>query len=486
MNTLVLSALFGGNIWVALAQQPAIIPYPLTNATTIIPTSTPSACANKCSVHYPHITAVQWIPEAQIVYTEQVTIATLEIVTYIAPNVTVSPITRTIWRPDLTTKYSNSLFKRGTGAQGTQVVTIRVPDAKWGSIDSEFTFPTGYIDYASSYSWQGVLQTKKSSSSICATATSSPQTVILPSHPNYPQPTDGIPVDKSDPFGQKYVPIYVPFAFQPDKSFLSASFPSETAFQKCEPVSPPPSPTSTFFSIPKFITVTTTLTTYIGAPAIRIESSASGFEDPRTDNRPPSPPTRRPENSFAIPDIKTTNVPDPYLTPPTPPQPQSTLRGNEAQQSNGNPSLNLPNPTTRGYPSNQTPVLTTITTTINGVATTVVAYVIAGASTTLTATVGQTVTLDNGQVTVLSAPAAYYTSVSTTINGTPTVVPVLVVDGTSTASIGQTAVVGGRTTVVGTPSSSVTGPANFEGAADRVGLNFAYLTVVIGVVFLVW
>ncbi|KAH7131902.1 hypothetical protein B0J11DRAFT_599958 [Dendryphion nanum] len=485
MKTLVLGLLSGGHIfWVqvqALAQQPEIIPYPLTNATTSTPTSTISTCENKCSVYYPRITAVSWVPRAQIVYTEKVTIATVEIIINATQNTTFAPSTRTIWRPDVTSKYKNSLFFQNTDAQGTQVITIPVPDPKWGTLFSPFAYPTGYVDYASTYTWQGILSTKKSSTPICATATLIPSTALLPKHPNYPQPSQVPAIDLEDPFGQEHVPLRVTLDLQPDKSFFTAAFPTETAFQICSSI-PHPIPIQTIYSIPKFITETTTIFSLIRSPAIgKIETSVTGFETTNsgypvsTTSSPPVAEIPRIQSSASgFEDL------DPGMTPQGPAGVKTTAGAGRPQvQETREEDLREPvNTAVRDWNSvvvtavgggavgtgggvaptpTPAPIFTLLPTTINGVWTTVPAYIIpVNPSSTLTATIGQTVTV-NGMETVVVAPSLYYTSVSTTVSGTPTIVPVVVIDGTRTVGLGQTVVVGGRTTVVGTPTSGVTG-----------------------------
>jgi hypothetical protein len=109
------------------------------------------------------------------------------------------------------------------------------------------------------------------------------------------------------------------------------------------------------------------------------------------------------------------------------------------------------------------PLFTTVSTTVNGVVTEVPLYVIGGSS---TASLGQTVTL-NGEATVLAPPKALFTTVSTTINGMATEVPVYVISGSSTASLGQTVTLDGTVSVLSTPTSR--GAAPETTAADLVG-----------------
>jgi hypothetical protein len=101
-----------------------------------------------------------------------------------------------------------------------------------------------------------------------------------------------------------------------------------------------------------------------------------------------------------------------------------------------------------------TAVFTFVTTILDGRPTTILAFVLPGSS--ATATIGETVTL-NGQATVLSAPETLFTKIPTMINGVATSVPAYIISGTSTARIGQTVVLDETTAVLSIPTSTVEG-----------------------------
>jgi hypothetical protein len=133
-------------------------------------------------------------------------------------------------------------------------------------------------------------------------------------------------------------------------------------------------------------------------------------------------------------------------------------------------------------------IFTTVSTTVDGVATKVPVYVISGSSTAL---LGQTVTID-GTVSVLSTPTsqpkAVFTTVSTTVDGAVTEVPVYVFDGSSTASLGQTVTLDGTVSVLSTPTTrdaapEITGEVVARGAKMGRAEWSAVAFGVVGVVF---
>ncbi|KAJ4987208.1 hypothetical protein SVAN01_07360 [Stagonosporopsis vannaccii] len=90
---------------------------------------------------------------------------------------------------------------------------------------------------------------------------------------------------------------------------------------------------------------------------------------------------------------------------------------------------------------------TYIPTTINGVPTSTLVYFVNGQT---IATVGQTVTLD-GRSTVLEAPEAVFAQIQTTVDGVATTTPVYIIRGSSTALIGQNVVLDGKPSVLAAP-----------------------------------
>lgn len=106
-----------------------------------------------------------------------------------------------------------------------------------------------------------------------------------------------------------------------------------------------------------------------------------------------------------------------------------------------------PRTTVLAAPHAPSAVYTLIPTYVNGAWTSLPGYIISGS---LTATLGQTVTID-GTPTVLTAPAPARTLIPTTINGTPTLVPAYIISGTTTAFPGQTVTLDGKLTTLATP-----------------------------------
>ena len=107
---------------------------------------------------------------------------------------------------------------------------------------------------------------------------------------------------------------------------------------------------------------------------------------------------------------------------------------------------------------------TLIKTVVNSQTTQVPVFIVPGVSEP--ATLGQTVTV-NGQATVLAPPPALFTTVSTTVDGVATEVPVYVIGGSTTASLGQTVTLDGTVSVLSTPTGPDAGPKTI-GPADLV------------------
>ncbi|KAF2792268.1 hypothetical protein K505DRAFT_418574 [Melanomma pulvis-pyrius CBS 109.77] len=501
IKSLTLGALVGARAAVALAA-PGIVPiFPIRNVTKPTPTTEPtdSPCAAQCSVEYPKLTAVQWIPESQIIYTTKITVATYRHIIVTAGNRTIDT------RTDLVFGYVASeydLYRVTLDGLGTAVVNVPITHSD-GVTFSQFTYPTPYIDYTTEYHWQGVLQTyDKDFSPACATAAPKFANVPLLHHPEYPQPKD-LGAGKVDSYGVKHRPVWGPVKAEPDALFFQVAFPSEAAFSYCESISAEV-PLPTVYEAAMFVTTTETVwsavttegivkimssvtgfeqvstadrtlmpafphlestasgfpevvqttTIAVSSPKMHLESTGSGFGDAQQTERPeltnspgfnpetvfrPTLPTPTPILTF-VPTVingQTTTVPA-YIVPGSP----GTATIGQTITFNGHATILEPPP----------PIFTLVPTIINGVATSVSIYIISGS---ITATIGQTVILD-GQSTVLSPPASLYTTISTTINGIPTSIPVYIISGTLTATLGQSITLNGQPTVLSAPSAVFT------------------------------
>jgi hypothetical protein len=133
-----------------------------------------------------------------------------------------------------------------------------------------------------------------------------------------------------------------------------------------------------------------------------------------------------------------------------------------------------------------------VPTTVNGVATSTLAYLVSGS---VTATIGQKVMIKD-RPTVLAAPDSFLESVLTTVGGVTTRVPMYVIGGSVTATVGQTITLAGRTTVLSWPTTDegdlvlVTGTTRTGNHQNdsverwRVSYNVALLSL--GAVWLIW
>lgn len=427
-------------------------------------------------VEYPRLSAVQWILESQIIYTEKVVVATVSIIITISAESTWEPRTQTVYGY-VPPEYS--LYSLGTNEEGTAVVTIPIPQSDGVTFWSRFTYPTPYIDYSTEYHWQGVLQTHdKAFNPICETAIPVTANVPLRLHPEYPRPKGELSPGKIDPYGTESKPLWVPVKDEPDKSFFDVAFPSESAFSYCESI---PASTSipTQYAAPKFITeYTTVYTSPSTAGVVIIQPSATGWEE--TSRKccaatPDIPRIMSSEEGWGLTSLLSTSITslvnriESTVTGLDPGDP-----GAQQTKSPGNPSNNKPpsipdiivsvinnnpgifTPGNSGIPAGlavpqvtPTPTFTFVPTIINGQSTTIPAFVLPGG--VKTASIGETVTL-NGQVTVLTAPPTFFTMVPTIINGMTNSIPAYIVSGTSTASLGQTLIIEGHLTVLSAPS----------------------------------
>ncbi|KAF2876134.1 hypothetical protein BDV95DRAFT_217613 [Massariosphaeria phaeospora] len=453
--------LMAGCAGVARAAPKGLLPmFPMQNSTN----ATDAACEAKCSVYYPQLTGIQWVPEDQIVYTTKILVGTISVIITVA-NVngeasTIATATQTVlgWVPP-----EYSFFQTTTNEAGTSVFVVPIAtDLADGTTFLSLTYPTPYIDYPSEYQWEGIVPTHdKGFHPACATATEGPANAPLDKHPEYPQPKDLTP-GKDDPLGVGRTPIWVPLKDDPDKAFFDAAFPSVSAFSYCESMTRA-TPLPTIFSAPKFVYESTTVFTEPHSEGIiHFESTQSGWEEqattteiPKTPNAPhlestvdgweerPStrrdtrPTTVKPDISskpssqqapkiestadgFSIgrPGAQQTARPEPEQPQPQPqpgddkpptfpevivsiivnnpdafsPKPQDQQPQITRPPANPRPAV----PTPAAQNAKPTPVFTFVPTVINGQSTKVPAFILPSSS--ATATLGQTVTLDAEQL----------------------------------------------------------------------------------------
>lgn len=452
--------------------------FPMRNSTKPKPTPTDSdRCEAACTVYYPEITALSWVPEYQVVYTTEITVGTVNVVIMTNGNMTLGSVTETVYGY-VPSEYN--LYMRTTDADGTAAVDVPITLSDGNIFFSHHAYPTPYLDYSTEYHWEGVLPThNKEFSPVCATATAEAANAILPKHPEYPQPKEVFP-STEDPLGAEHIPLWVSVADEPDKDFFDVAFPSESAFTYCKSQSGKP-PVTTQFSAPKFLYETTTIYTEPWSKGfVHDESTATGFDEQTTtrtrhisfksphlestadgwEETPAETPTGVPDSQPQIPHFQSTATgfepPDAHQTA----NPPADIPNAIASIINNNPGIftppaNRPNTVARPAvatpapaPANPTPRFTLVPTVVGGQTTTVPAFILPDSD--AVATIGQEVTI-NGQATVLAAPPAVFTEVPTTINGVPTMSPAFIISGTSTASIGQTVTLNGQPTVLAVP-----------------------------------
>ncbi|KAF2280772.1 uncharacterized protein EI97DRAFT_463223 [Westerdykella ornata] len=435
------------------------------NATAPAPTSTDLPCENRCSVQYPALTAIQWIPASQIIYTTTIVVATVSVIYTTLEDTTYPPYTETLYNP---VGPDYNLYSLGPNEQGTVILTASVGESEGYTTWATLTYPTPYIDYWKELHWEGVLQTQdKASNFVCATATPSPANAPLNDHPEYPQPKEVFP-GKFDPLGTEHVPLWAPVKDEPDARFFRAAFPFQSAFSFCESV-PVAVPLPTEYSAPKYETVTTTVYTTSTSPPgiVIIQPTATGWD--REPSRRPLPPAAAHLESSAngFGDASTITKTPPRVTSPAAQIERTTTgfgdgppEGPQAQQSaspNNGGSIGAPGTPNGALQGDQqdwpapSPVFTYVPTVIDGRTTSVPAYIMPGSSST--ATIGQTVAV-NGETTVLEIPSAIFTSVPVRIGPAPTSSPAYIISGSITATIGQTVTIGGTTTVLSIPTDS--------------------------------
>ncbi|ORY11398.1 hypothetical protein BCR34DRAFT_587906 [Clohesyomyces aquaticus] len=497
-RSFVLGSFLGLHAIVARASPqgfaPGIIPLrpSSANITRPPPTSTVSACDSECSVLYPQLSAIQWVPEAQVIYTTTITVATLFLNVVRTANSTYTQTRALEFNKELPKDYNS--WTIWPNFEGTAVLTFPVTKSL-ETFYSRIAYPTPYLDYAWEYNWQGVLQThNKEFVPACATA-APPELSNVPlsrEHPDYPQPKGPLSPGKTDPFGNGWVPIWAPYKDEPDAIFFQAAFPSESAFSYCESASHT-DPLLTEYTTAKYVTQTlvvsgnftaTPVFTFVSAPGLALPT-ATGFSDTRV-NDPDNvgvqktvtgfettPPwggkgqTLIPSSAAAhlessVPNLLGPGNPQAHQTDTPEPGSEnppnigdviaSAIKNNVGIFSSGIQAQQTKPGAPAQFAVAPTPTFTIITTYANGQPTTMPAFILPGGA---TATIGQSVTI-NGQATVLSAPPPIFTSVITTINGVATVIPAYIIGGTSTATLGQTVVINGQTTVLTAPTAVLT------------------------------
>ncbi|KAF2259182.1 hypothetical protein CC78DRAFT_621259 [Lojkania enalia] len=480
------------------ASQVFSLPEPLPIPTfwniTSKHTQTPSSCAAECSVLYPRLSAISWVPMTEVLFTEKVPVATVYITVFIQGELLLDASSHTIYVP-VPSQYD--LYQLGRNLEGTAVLTLPPSTtSRWGTSVSQMTltYPTPYVDYSTEYHWQGVLPTyDKGFNPVCATAIPDLANVPLYSHPRYPQLEGALEPDRKDPYGEQHVPIWVPLKEEPDSAFFKSAFSSESAFSYCSSSAwdiliPTQYEAASFITETTITWITVSVVPTAGIP--HVESSATGFE-PRSSDRILTPD--RPHVESSVPGFETTESVDEVNGRPTPSgmasstvQIKSTASGftgnGAAQQSD--PPDNHPaipgdflTPTyvpPSGPPlmpddnfNAPTPTFTLIPLTINNQPTTIPAYIVP--DTGSTATIGQTVTL-NGIATILTAPAAFFTITLTTSNSITISTPIYIISGTSTASLGQTVTLSPSLITVLSPPAIYTSwlPTTINGAPTVV------------------
>ncbi|CAI6341418.1 unnamed protein product [Periconia digitata] len=493
---------------------PQIIPMPIMtirpigdNATisSLPPKPTAVICEAECEVRYPELQAVSWVREDQINYYTTI-VVTVSVIIQVRGNITSEPQTTTIAN-DVDPIYD---LWRGvsTNDAGTAYIDLPMSSLK-GKSSTQLAYPTPFFDYPSEYHWSGILST----SSACETP-SELTFGVLTDHPQYPQPKTATP-NEDDLVGAKYTAIRVPSWERPDKYWFDAAFPSVPAFASCKEVSGK-IPGDDFYAPKfVYETTTTTITrgtegihvqpstdgfettsktrnTWAGTPmpprptfedtskafGTSEPSSSATVTDDRTKETPQNPPQNPPQDPPQTPQGPPQNPPDhasiqhpPEITSPPPPIITAPPTGSILVPTmiDGRPTAThvfVPPDSfetasigqtitvggTRTVVAPPSASFVVVPTTINGVATSVPAYIIAGTS---TASIGQTVTL-NGQRTVLSAPPALFTMLPTTINGQATSVPGYIISGAAAATLGQTVDINGASTVLSSPAPYLT------------------------------
>lgn len=430
-------------------KNATITPYPSASISSNATVST-SSCTNNCVVELPALTAIHWIPEVQVVYTTEITVATVTILYTTVYSYTLEPKTLTGYDIPL-----SSLYEVNTDDNGTATVTWSTTNTDGFYDYFSLTYPTSFVDYASSYGWGGVLQTSKQGADpICATATPKLEGGLLMQHPEYPQSKQVSP-DQSDPFGTSYIPLWIPYNEEPDHSFFSSAFPDVLAFQSCSPLSQKKPETLKTYYTEKPVTVTTTVYTTVNESdrVILPQPTATGWDDDGNIVPVPERPSRKlttsPPPHTSIPQLTKPLIDDPQPTadgwgddlPPMPiiTKSRSPRPPTQPQEQNQGPNPE-PEPTKRASPRpfpTRTPIFTLIPTTISGTSTQLPAFLLPDATGTRTLSLGVTVTLDNGQTTTLTAPPIFFTYLPTTINGESTDIPRYLISGASTATLRQ-------------------------------------------------
>ncbi|KAF2645981.1 hypothetical protein P280DRAFT_513853 [Massarina eburnea CBS 473.64] len=145
---------------------------------------------------------------------------------------------------------------------------------------THLTYPTPYLSYPSDYHWEGELPTiaPKFPTSVCSTATELAN-AGLSKYSEYHQPKPAT-LDRSDPLGAKYTPLWVAAQEVADKAWFDAAFPSESAFTYCGSVQGKPAGTN--FHAPKFVVETTSFLASVTSAAGHVQTSMTGFEDSGT------------------------------------------------------------------------------------------------------------------------------------------------------------------------------------------------------------
>lgn len=237
----------------------------------------------QCTVHYPKVSMISWVPEEQIVYTENVTVGIISTLVLLHNASVVATKTHT--------DYNMAIASDGelpprleTDVEGTAIAAVALRTAGSTTI-LKLRYPNAYIDYGTEYSWEGILETTNHhSSSYWATATARPSTVTISEHTTiprswYPEPTQ----DRTttlDPEGRRLQPLWVSLDVVGDiASIMDRNFYNNgaMAFDRCNRTTPTGIPATSTFHTTRFTFSHTTILIPVNASSdIRQNETKTG------------------------------------------------------------------------------------------------------------------------------------------------------------------------------------------------------------------
>ncbi|KAF3005900.1 hypothetical protein E8E13_009513 [Curvularia kusanoi] len=141
-------------------------------------------CTARCTLYYPEISAISWVPKEQIVYTTEITVGVISTLVFLHNRSTVAVKTQTEY------DWAAAPENRFPPQLATDLATTAVAIVALTNVDSttvlQMQYPSIYIDYGTEYSWEGTLRFYGESNgygtSICASATAGPSTVSISKH----------------------------------------------------------------------------------------------------------------------------------------------------------------------------------------------------------------------------------------------------------------------------------------------------------------